>query len=228
MDRSGLSLQLPPGGGRQLPRRRLPALRPFTDAGDQRLHRECRDRNVRNASFEGHVVNGVPDADRFCQPPRIDALALGGGEDREDLQLVSDENLGAISQGHRVERGRIELTRDQSIDSGSGHEPILPERTDTVSPRVSFETGGMNEEHETPHGLEPLLNINELAGYLGVPVSTIYDWRTGGKGPCGYRFGKRIMFGVTDIRDWMDTMRDPINAMPGAASFRGGEEVARG
>jgi len=36
----------------------------------------------------------------------------------------------------------------------------------------------MNQHQSSPHGLEPLLNIDELADYLGVPVSTIYDWRT--------------------------------------------------
>ncbi|WP_246222625.1 helix-turn-helix transcriptional regulator [Phytoactinopolyspora limicola] len=32
----------------------------------------------------------------------------------------------------------------------------------------------------------------ELAEYLGVPVSTVYDWRTHGKGPRGHRFGERV------------------------------------
>jgi len=41
----------------------------------------------------------------------------------------------------------------------------------------------MNQHQSSPYGLEPLLNIDELADYLGVPVSTIYDWRTNGKAP---------------------------------------------
>lgn len=32
-------------------------------------------------------------------------------------------------------------------------------------------------------GLEPLLDIRDLADYLGLPVSTLYDWRTRGLGP---------------------------------------------
>ena len=85
----------------------------------------------------------------------------------------------------------------------------------------------MNQHQSSPHGLEPLLNIDELADYLGVPVSTIYDWRTNGKGPRAYRFGKRIMFGITDIRAWMDTMREPA-APTGAATFPRAGESARG
>lgn len=34
-----------------------------------------------------------------------------------------------------------------------------------------------------PSGLEPLLSIETLAEYVGVPVVTIYRWRTEGKGP---------------------------------------------
>lgn len=41
-----------------------------------------------------------------------------------------------------------------------------------------------------PWGLEPLLDVKELAAYLHVPVSTVYDWRTRGFGPRAYRFGK--------------------------------------
>lgn len=60
-----------------------------------------------------------------------------------------------------------------------------------------------------PWDLEPLLDITELAGYLGVPVTTIYDWRTNGKGPPAYRFGKRIKFAVSDVRAWLAEHRDP-------------------
>ena len=40
---------------------------------------------------------------------------------------------------------------------------------------------------EDAWGLEPLLDVSELAAYLGVPVSTVYDWRTHGKGRAAYR-----------------------------------------
>jgi predicted DNA-binding transcriptional regulator AlpA len=49
-------------------------------------------------------------------------------------------------------------------------------------------------------GLEPLLDVTELTAYLGVPVSTHYDWRTRGKGPAAYRFGKHLEFAVSDVR----------------------------
>ncbi len=38
-------------------------------------------------------------------------------------------------------------------------------------------------------GLEPLITVDELALYLGLPKQTIYDWRVSGKGPRAYRLG---------------------------------------
>jgi excisionase family DNA binding protein len=58
-------------------------------------------------------------------------------------------------------------------------------------------------------GLEPLLDVAELAGYLGVPVSTVYDWRTRGLGPRAYRFGKHLKFAVSDVRIWIEQQREP-------------------
>ena len=57
-------------------------------------------------------------------------------------------------------------------------------------------------------GLEPFLDVRELAEYLGVPVSTVYEWRTHGRGPAAYRFGKHLKFTVTDVQDWVQQQRD--------------------
>jgi predicted DNA-binding transcriptional regulator AlpA len=54
-------------------------------------------------------------------------------------------------------------------------------------------------------GLERLLNINELAAYLRVPVSTIYEWRTKGQAPLAHRYGKHLTFAAADVVD-VDTV----------------------
>ncbi len=61
---------------------------------------------------------------------------------------------------------------------------------------------------ENSWGLEPLLDVAQLAAYLGVPVSTVYDWRTRGIGPRAYRFGKHLKFAVSDVRLWVEQQRD--------------------
>ena len=70
---------------------------------------------------------------------------------------------------------------------------------------------GMDTDHtaESPWALEPLLDAGELAAYLGVPLSTVYDWRTRGLGPRAYRFGKHLKFAVSDVRAWIEQQREP-------------------
>ena len=52
-------------------------------------------------------------------------------------------------------------------------------------------------------GLEPLLSIEALAEYLEVPVTTIRDWRTDGKGPCAIKVGGRVRFAISDVLAWL-------------------------
>lgn len=57
-------------------------------------------------------------------------------------------------------------------------------------------------------GLDPLLSIEDLADYLGVPVSTIYDWRVDGKGPCGVKVGRHVKFIQRDVVAWIESQRE--------------------
>jgi excisionase family DNA binding protein len=56
--------------------------------------------------------------------------------------------------------------------------------------------------------LEPLLSIEPLAEYVGVPVLTIYRWRTEGEGPCAVRIGRHTKFALSDVPAWLDTVRE--------------------
>ena len=47
-------------------------------------------------------------------------------------------------------------------------------------------------ETNTLNGLEPLIGIEELAEYLGVPIKTLYKWRQEGTGPCSVRVGRHV------------------------------------
>jgi hypothetical protein len=42
---------------------------------------------------------------------------------------------------------------------------------------------GMKTKLRPISGLDPLLSMEDLAEYLGVPIATIYDWPVDGKGP---------------------------------------------
>ena len=58
-------------------------------------------------------------------------------------------------------------------------------------------------------GLEKLFNINELADYLRVPVSTIYEWRTKGRAPRAHHYGKHLTFAASDVKAWVDAQKEP-------------------
>lgn len=66
----------------------------------------------------------------------------------------------------------------------------------------------METNNNTLSALEPLLSIEELAEYLDVPVTTIRDWRTDGKGPCAIKVGGRVRFATSDVLAWLLRQRE--------------------
>jgi excisionase family DNA binding protein len=55
---------------------------------------------------------------------------------------------------------------------------------------------------------ERLWTIEDVAEYLGVPVKTIYDWRTRNYGPPGRKVGRYVRYRAEDVRAWVDAL-DP-------------------
>ena len=51
--------------------------------------------------------------------------------------------------------------------------------------------------------LPELLSLKDLAEYLGYPASTLYYWRTQGKGPPGFQVGKQLRFRAASIDAWL-------------------------
>ena len=56
--------------------------------------------------------------------------------------------------------------------------------------------------------LDELLSPQDLADYLDVPVSTLYDWRWRGEGPKGFRAGKHIRYRRSDVEEWIQRQLD--------------------
>jgi predicted DNA-binding transcriptional regulator AlpA len=54
-----------------------------------------------------------------------------------------------------------------------------------------------------------LWSVDDVSEYLGVPVKTIYRWRTLGYGPSGRRVGKHLRYRPNDVVAWFDTLTDP-------------------
>ncbi len=56
--------------------------------------------------------------------------------------------------------------------------------------------------------LDRLLTTSELAGYLGVPVATLYAWRHRRKGPPAFRVGKHLRYRSSDVEKWIQRRLD--------------------
>ena len=49
---------------------------------------------------------------------------------------------------------------------------------------------------------EALWDIEQTAGYLGVPVQTLYAWRKRGYGPAAGRVGRHLRYDPAVVRTW--------------------------
>lgn len=64
-----------------------------------------------------------------------------------------------------------------------------------------MESGGTSES-----GLGNYVSLAELAAELKVSVQTIYDLRSKGRGPHGFRVGNQLRFRKAEIDAWVERM----------------------
>ena len=53
-----------------------------------------------------------------------------------------------------------------------------------------------------------LLGPEEVAAFLGVPLRTIYRWRSRHEGPRGYRVGRHVRYRLDDVEGWLADRSD--------------------
>lgn len=51
---------------------------------------------------------------------------------------------------------------------------------------------------------ERLWTVQEASAWLGVPVNTLYGWRTRGEGPRAARLGRHLRYVPADVRAWVE------------------------
>lgn len=59
---------------------------------------------------------------------------------------------------------------------------------------------------ETTKSAERLWSVRDVAAYLGVPVGTLYAWRSEGRGPASRRVGKYVRYVPADVRQWVEDL----------------------
>ena len=57
-------------------------------------------------------------------------------------------------------------------------------------------------------GLESLIDVQQLADYLDVPVKTLYAWRYRREGPPAFRVGRHLRYRRSDIQRWIQQRID--------------------
>ena len=55
---------------------------------------------------------------------------------------------------------------------------------------------------------EHLLTPKDLSTMLGIPLSTLYNWRYTGYGPPALKIGRHLRYRLTDITCWLETKAD--------------------
>jgi hypothetical protein len=55
---------------------------------------------------------------------------------------------------------------------------------------------------------DSIISAQDLAGYLDVPLKTVYMWRHRKVGPLGFRAGRHLRFRWIDVQDWISEQVD--------------------
>ncbi|GAA2092062.1 hypothetical protein GCM10009841_00730 [Microlunatus panaciterrae] len=55
-----------------------------------------------------------------------------------------------------------------------------------------------------------LWSVQDVSEYLGIPVHTLYAWRSAMTGPPGRIVGRRLRYRPQDVRDWVAALPTEI------------------
>lgn len=60
-----------------------------------------------------------------------------------------------------------------------------------------------SKQPEVAAPIEALWTIQQAGAYLGMPIGTLYAWRTKGIGPAAYKVGRHLRYDPAEIRRWL-------------------------
>lgn len=53
------------------------------------------------------------------------------------------------------------------------------------------------------------ITVQQFAEEMGIPVQTVYRWRTEGKGPRAHKIGRHVRFSRHSVNEWLEQQLDP-------------------
>jgi excisionase family DNA binding protein len=63
-------------------------------------------------------------------------------------------------------------------------------------------------ERRTTTEIDRLWSVEDVAAFLGVPVKTLYQWRTKHYGPKGKRIGRYVRYRREDVMCWLESTEE--------------------
>lgn len=100
--------------------------------------------------------------------------------------MATQQKVSTKSVGWRASSGRLGPSRPGA--AGLAH--LVCMKTTTLS----------------ESGLDSVVTLSQLATQLGVSVQTLYDLRSQGRGPRGFRVGRELRFRVSEVDAWLAQM----------------------
>lgn len=55
-----------------------------------------------------------------------------------------------------------------------------------------------------------LWSIEDVSDYLGIPVATLYQWRSKCYGPPARRMGRYLRYRPADVDEWVNSLGDEV------------------
>ena len=97
------------------------------------------------------------------------------------------------------------MATQQKLSTKSVHRSISSARLGPSRPRAAglVHLVGMETNTHPEAALSPVLTLSQLATQLGVTVQTLYDLRSQGRGPRGFRVGRELRFRVSEVDAWL-------------------------
>jgi excisionase family DNA binding protein len=119
---------------------------------------------------------------------------------------------GPTVKGERSESSGPSASEALHRRNGGPHSPQSGEaEPPTTRWREPLRATGEQEMTMT----ERLLSLTDLAEFLSVPVTTLYQWRHRGEGPPGYRIGRHVRYRRAEVEAWLATQTDDYRSASG-------------
>lgn len=97
-----------------------------------------------------------------------------------------------------------ELPRGGS--AGFAHLHHMDTTSTSATTPSTLTNGGGTVVPAIPEILDSALSVQELAAQLHVSAQTIYDLRSQGRGPVGFRVGRHLRFRRSEIESWLSRL----------------------